>query len=123
MIFCLAFIGWTWLGKIEEVGHARGRLVPQGEAYKIHPVDAGKVVRINVKEGDVVKAGQVLVEMDTQIVNSEVERFQQMLKAYQDELRQKQALIEKTHQEANTRSQLNASLGDILCNQSLALLS
>ncbi len=107
MIFCLAFIGWTWLGKIEEVGHARGRLVPQGEAYKIHPVDAGKVVRINVKEGDVVKAGQVLVEMDTQIVNSEVERFQQMVKAYQDELRQKQALIDKTHQEANTRSQLN----------------
>jgi HlyD family secretion protein len=106
LIFCLAFIGWAWLGKIEEVGHARGRLVPRGEAYKVNPLDLGKIMRINVREGDTVQAGQVLVEMDTQIATSEVDRLKQMLAAYQDQLKQKQALIEKTRQEANTRSVL-----------------
>lgn len=107
MVFCCAFVGWAWLGKVEEVGHARGRLVPQGEAYRIHPVDVGKVVQINVKEGDTVKAGQVLVEMDTQMARSDVDRLKQELAAREDELEQKQALIDKTRQEANTRSTLS----------------
>lgn len=106
LIFCLAFVGWAWLGKIEEVGHAQGRLVPQGEAYKINPLDMGKIIRINVKEGDTVKAGQVLVELDTQIASTEVDRLKQMVAAYQDQLDQKQALIEKSRQEANTRKVL-----------------
>lgn len=106
LIFCLAFVGWAWLGKVEQVGHARGRLVPRGEAYKINPLDFGKVIRINVKEGDTVKAGQVLVELDTQIAANEVERLKQMLKGYQDQLKQKQDLIEKTREEASSRAVL-----------------
>ncbi len=106
LIFCLAFIGWAWLGKIEEVGHARGRMVPRGEAYKINPVDLGKIIRINVKEGDTVKAGQVVVELDTQIAANEVDRLKQMLAGYQDQLKQRQQLIEKTRQEGSTRAVL-----------------
>jgi len=107
MIFCFAFAAWAWLGKIEEVGHAQGRLEPRGGAYKIHPIDTGKIVQISVKEGEAVKAGQVLVELDTQIASNEVERLKQALAAQQEELRQKQALIDKTRQEANSRSMLN----------------
>lgn len=106
LVFCLAFIGWAWLGKIEQVGHARGRLIPRGEAYRIHPLDFGKVVQINVKEGQNVKAGQVLVQLDTQVATTEVERLKQMLEGYQNELRQKQRLSEKTRQQANTQSML-----------------
>ena len=106
LIFCLAFVSWAWLGNIEEVGHAQGRLVPQGEAYKINPLDSGKIMRINVKEGDTVKAGQVLVELDTQVDSSEVNRLQQMVAGYQEQLKQKQALIEKSRQSASTRSVL-----------------
>ncbi len=119
LIFCLAFIGWAWLGKIEEVGHAQGRLVPRGEAYKVNPLDLGKIMRINVKEGDTVKAGQVLVELDTQIATSEVDRLKQTLAGYQDQLKQKQALIEKNRQEANSRSLLaktNLQIQDALIN-------
>ncbi len=107
MIFCLAFCGWTWLGKIEEVGHARGRLMPQGDAHKIQPIDSGKVVRINVKEGELVKAGQVLAELDTQTASSEVERLRQKLAGHQEQLRHKQVLIQKTSQEAKSREALN----------------
>lgn len=109
MVFCLVFSTWAWLGKIEEVGHARGKLVPQGEVYKVHPVESGKVAGIAVKEGDRIKAGHVLVELDNQIANSEVERLQQLLAAYQFELSQKQGLIARTRVEAGTRKAIAAA--------------
>ncbi len=106
MIFCLAFAAWATFGQIDEVGHAQGQLVPKGEVYKIDPVEMGKVVNIAVKEGQAVKAGEVLVELDSQIASGEVDRLQQMLTAYAIELSQKQTLREKAHMDARTRAQI-----------------
>lgn len=104
MIFCLAFGAWAWLGKIEQVGHAQGRLVPKGQVYKIDPIDSGKIARIAVKEGEVVKAGQVLVEMDNQLAASEVERLQEMLVTDKIQFSQMEAMIARIHLEAQTRA-------------------
>ena len=109
IVFSLAFLGWAWFGKIEEIGHAQGQLVPQGEVYKIHPVELGKVANIAVKEGDRVYAGQVLLELDTQLARSEVERLEQMLAANQIEYNQKQVLLEKIRLEAKTRADIAAA--------------
>ena len=102
MAFCMAFGAWSWFGQIEDVGHAQGQLAPQGEPYKIHPVVSGKVASIAVKEGDVVKAGQVLVELDSQIATNEVQRLEQERTSYRTQLSQTQALIEKTRLEAES---------------------
>lgn len=104
MVFCLAFGAWAWVGQIEQVGEARGQLVPKGRVYKIDPVDPGKIARIAVKEGEAVKAGQVIVEMDNQLDTNEVERLQQTLVADKLQLSQKQAMIEKIGLEAETRA-------------------
>ncbi|MBD1929151.1 HlyD family efflux transporter periplasmic adaptor subunit [Trichocoleus sp. FACHB-90] len=106
LVFCVAFAVWACFGQIDEVGHAQGRLVPKGEVYKIDPVEMGKVVNIAVKEGQAVKAGQMLVELDTQIATGEVERLEQMLGTNQIELSQKQTLIEKMRQESGTRAEI-----------------
>jgi hemolysin D len=106
MVFCLAFGAWATFGKIDEVGHAQGRLVPKGEVYKIHPIDSGKIATIRVKEGQAVKAGQELIELDTEIAAADVERLQQMLSADQIQLGQLQSLLEKTRFEGDTRSQI-----------------
>jgi HlyD family secretion protein len=106
MIFCLAFGAWASFGKIDEVGQAQGRLVPKGETYKVDPLEIGKVANIPVKEGQSVKAGQVLVELDTELASTEVDRLQQILTAAQIELSQKQTLLEKAQLEAGTRSQI-----------------
>jgi len=102
VVFCLAFTAWANFGTIDEVGHAQGRLVPQGDVYKIHPVVSGKVDNIAVKEGEVVKAGQVLVELDHEIAANEVKRLQQELAAHKTEWLQTKRLIEQTRQEAQT---------------------
>lgn len=102
IVFCAAFSAWAVFGQIDEVGHAQGRLVPKGESYKIHPIASGKVARIAVKEGQSVKAGQVLFELDSQIAANEVERLLQERAGYQTQLIQTQGLMEKTRQEAKS---------------------
>ncbi|HEY9729279.1 MAG TPA: HlyD family efflux transporter periplasmic adaptor subunit [Chroococcales cyanobacterium] len=106
IVFCLAFGAWATFGKIDEVGQAQGRLVPKGEVYKIHPIESGKIATIRVKEGQAVKAGQELIELNTEIEASDVERLEQMLSADQIELGQLQSLLEKTRFEGDTRSQI-----------------
>ncbi|MDY6903008.1 MAG: biotin/lipoyl-binding protein, partial [Cyanobacteriota bacterium] len=100
MVFCLTCGAWAWFGTIDEVSKAQGKLIPQGETYKIEPVELGKVKHIAVKEGEKVKAGQTLVELDTELVQQEVVRLEQMSQAYQSELRQKQVLREQLRLEA-----------------------
>ncbi|MGH2412483.1 MAG: HlyD family efflux transporter periplasmic adaptor subunit, partial [Microcystaceae cyanobacterium] len=109
IVFCLAFASWAWFGKIDEVGKAQGRLVPQGETYKIEPIELGRVKRIAVKEGDAVKAGQVLVELDTELAEKEVERLQQAITAYYSQLSQKKVLLQRIELEGQTRAAITAA--------------
>jgi HlyD family type I secretion membrane fusion protein len=102
-IFAGAFIAWAWFGTVQEVSSASGRLVPRGEVYKVQPVVEGKITRLHVKEGDSVKAHQVLVEFDAELPKSQVQQLQQTLTGYQTELRQIQALIEQHRLDAANR--------------------
>ena len=109
MVFCLALGTWSYLGQIEEVGVAQGKLIPQGQTYKIEPVSAGQVTQLAVEEGDTVQAGQTIAELDTELAQQEVERLQQLLSNYQQELIQKQILLERVSLEAQTQSAISAA--------------
>lgn len=104
LAFGFCFTAWAIFGQIDEVGKAQGRLVPKGDVYKVHPIELGKVSSIEVKEGDFVKVGQKLVVLDTQLAKDEVERIAQVLHNLQSQLKAKEALINKTRLEAETRN-------------------
>ena len=104
LAFCMTFMAWATFGQIDEVGHARGVLMPKGDVYKIHPLEAGKIASIHAKEGQLVKAGQALVELDTDFAQKEVERLQQSLTADKIQLAQTQGMIEKHQLQANNRA-------------------
>ncbi len=108
-LFLLTFGIWSWYGKIEEVGKAQGKLIPKGETYKVESVELGKLSHIAVKEGEEVKAGQILAELDNTLVAKEVDRLKQMLSAYQIELGQKQTLLERVKLEAQTHARIAAA--------------
>lgn len=105
--FCLTFFAWAWLGKIDEVSKAYGKLTPRGKTYKVESVELGKVKHIAVREAEQVKAGQPLVELDPELTIQEVTRLEQMIQAYQSELRQKKALRNKLVLEAKTSSDIS----------------
>ncbi|MEB3179110.1 MAG: HlyD family efflux transporter periplasmic adaptor subunit [Nostocaceae cyanobacterium] len=102
--FVAVFGVWATCGQIEEVGHARGKLVPQGEVYKINPTDLGKIVNIAVKEGQKVKAGQVIAELDTDLAANEVQGLQQQLLADKIRYSQTLGLIARTRLEVQNRA-------------------
>ena len=109
MVFCVAFGAWATLGKIDEVGHAQGKLVPKGAVYKIHPTETGKIINLAIKEGQKIKAGQLLAELDPSTAESEVERLEKVLGAYQIQLVQQISLIERTRLEAEASQAIAAA--------------
>lgn len=56
---------WLFLAQIDIVVTGRGIVIPDGEAKTLQPLETGVVKRILVKEGDYVKKGDLLIEIDS----------------------------------------------------------
>lgn len=65
-----AIAAWAYFSKLERVASAEGAVVPQGQVKVIQHLEGGIIKDIRVKEGDAVKAGDVLLQLDTGIVGS-----------------------------------------------------
>ena len=74
-VFVLA-VAWACLGTVDIVASAPGKIVPSGRSKIIQPFEIGVVRAIHVHDGDIVKAGQVLIELDPTINAAERERLQ-----------------------------------------------
>lgn len=93
---------WAWFGKINEISHARGELMHQGNVYKLHSIESGKIAHLAVKEGDLIKTGQVLAELDTELAQTEIERLKEQIAAFEMQLVQTQGAIEQKRTESRT---------------------
>ncbi len=62
---------WALIGRLDIVAVADGKLVPQSYLKIVQPAEAGIVKDILVREGEVVKTGQVLMRMDTLITEAD----------------------------------------------------
>jgi len=72
-------IAWACIGKVDIVATAGGRIVPQGKSKIVQPVDTGIVTAIHVADGDHVKAGDPLIELNSNQVTADRDRFQRDL--------------------------------------------
>jgi hemolysin D len=64
LLFCLA-LAWAAFGKIDIVASAPGKIITSGRTKTIQPFETGVVRAIHVRDGMAVKAGDVLIELDT----------------------------------------------------------
>ncbi len=55
---------WLIIGKVDIVVTARGIVIPQGEAKIIQPLETGIISKIHVQEGDFVKKGTPIFDID-----------------------------------------------------------
>ncbi|MDP1612944.1 MAG: biotin/lipoyl-binding protein, partial [Sulfuritalea sp.] len=69
LVGCL--IVWALVGQLDIVAVAEGKLVPQSYVKIVQPSEAGIVKEILVREGQTVKAGQVLMRMDALITEAD----------------------------------------------------
>ncbi|CAG0987773.1 Hemolysin secretion protein D, plasmid [Burkholderiales bacterium] len=64
-------VAWTWLGRLDVVVVAEGRLAPRTQLRIVQPPDAGVVREVLVAEGASVLAGELLVRLDAVLAESE----------------------------------------------------
>ena len=108
--FAIIALPWAMFSKVDETGTARGRLEPSGQTFMLDAPVAGTVATIHVKEGEVVKAGQSLVELDSKLVTTELSQLKTQLEGQQNRLHQlelikKQLLLVVNTQELENQGQ------------------
>jgi HlyD family secretion protein len=61
----------AWIGRLDMIAVANGRLVPEGYLKVVQPAEAGIVRELLVQEGDVVEAGEILARMDPRLSDAD----------------------------------------------------
>lgn len=108
LLYCLVLftaiaLPWASLSKVDETGRARGRLEPQGKTIRVDAPVTGTVTALRVREGQTVKAGQVLLELESEVVQAELQQAQAKLQGSLNRLSQLELM--KNEQEIAIRSQ------------------
>jgi hemolysin D len=65
-VFTLALL-WSILGKVDMVAVSQGKVVPSGRSKTIQPFETGVVRAIHIRDGQRVKAGDPLIDLDPSI--------------------------------------------------------
>ena len=69
------FLLWASIAKVDEIVRAHGKIVPSGENKVLQNLEGGIVESIDVKEGETVKKGQVLLRIKNMRSRSELEGY------------------------------------------------
>jgi len=102
-------IAWAGFSKVDEVAVASGKLVPVAQVRPVRSLKGGIIQAVKVKEGDRVQKGQVLVEGDATLPQTEIQRLENVAR-----------LIRKDIPRLEQAQTQRAAAGTNLYNQRLA---
>jgi hemolysin D len=102
-------IPWACLFKMDEIGTARGRLEFKGNTIKLESDLDGSVavLKVYVKKGELVKPGQIIMELDAKNVREQIYQNQLKLDGEQQRLNQLQLMKNQMGMGTNAQSQQN----------------
>jgi hemolysin D len=69
-------LAWAGFGQLDIVAAAEGRLVPRNYSRVVQPAEAGVVREVLVRDGELVKTGQVLLRMDATTASADMGTLQ-----------------------------------------------
>jgi hemolysin D len=84
---------WANLGWIDIVATAQGKIIPSGYSKVIQPYEAGVIAAIHVQNGQLVKRGDVLIELDPTLNRADHDRASNEYRAAKVEAARLRALI------------------------------
>ncbi|ARV61745.1 hemolysin D [Nostocales cyanobacterium HT-58-2] len=118
----LGTIAWSHFSLIDEVAIASGELIASTQVRPVTSIGNGTIVAVNVKEGDRIVKGQILVQRDPDLQQVDVARLAKSARLIQEDLRRLDA--ERTGSKAaGTQLQdelLNSRLQDYQARQTAA---
>jgi len=93
--FCVA-LAWAAFGNIDIVATSTGKIIPNGKTKVVQPFETGVVRAIHVQDGQIVKAGELLIELDSTINGADVNRLKSDLVSARLEIARLQAALTDT---------------------------
>lgn len=93
--FSTIAIVWASVGEMDIIATAQGKIIPSERLKMIQPLESGVVVAIHVTDGQSVKKGDLLIELDPTGSEADRERLSQELLTAQTELARLDALLTK----------------------------
>ena len=88
-----AALAWACLGEIDIVASAHGKIIPSGRIKVIQPFETSVVRAIHVRDGQTVKTGDVLIELDSTMNQAESDRMRSDLIAAQADVARLRAAL------------------------------
>jgi len=107
--FVFLALPWATISKIDETGSAKGRIQPKGATRKLDTKTGGSVTAVNAKEGDTVKAGQILLEIDSDILQTELQQAQAKLSGLENQKAQLEVIKNQLSLTTSVQEQQNQS--------------
>ena len=107
VVFTGIILPWSILAKVDETGMARGKLEPKAQIVELDAPVAGTVAAIKVKEGDPVKAQQVLLELESDVIRANLQQLQEKQTGQLNRLTQLELLQNQLSLALRTQEQQN----------------
>jgi len=85
-VFLLGAIAWACIGEIEIVATAPGRLIPDGRVKVLQTIEPALVRAVHVREGQRVKEGDLLIELDPTMSEADLSSSQLRLRQNQQQM-------------------------------------
>jgi len=73
--FIVIALAWSWIGKVDIIATAPGKIIPSGRAKLIQPLEIGTIKAIHVEEGQHVAKGDLLIELDPTSNQADRDRY------------------------------------------------
>ncbi|MBK9363049.1 MAG: HlyD family type I secretion periplasmic adaptor subunit [Rubrivivax sp.] len=106
-LFSLA-LAWSWFGQLDIVAVAPGRIIVSDRTKVVQPLEPGVVQAIHVKDGDVVQAGQLLIELDPTQAAADSRAVHEQARASAAEAARTKALLAALQGQAYQRNPADA---------------
>ena len=84
---------WAWIGRVDIIATAQGKIQPTGRVKVIQPIETGRVAEIAVGDGAHVAQGDLLLALDTTAAEADVEAARSALASLRAESMRRQAAI------------------------------
>ena len=94
LLFMVTAAIWAFRTELDNVTRAPGRIVPSGDIQVIQAAESGVLRALYVTEGQVVEAGDVLMELDGELLTSQLDQEQQRVFGLQARIKRLQAEID-----------------------------
>lgn len=91
--FSVLALFWSVFGRVDIVATAQGKIIPSAGTQVVQPIGTAMVKAIHVREGQVVRAGDLLIELDGTISSAEKQRIVNELQTWNLQATRSEAML------------------------------